>query len=170
MKPNRYQRRATPRVRPALSPRNPVTLHSAQAGAGGNAVSGGANQSPTVGQANAGNGARRPARNVMAKSRDGGMPITYYAPMERWQATTERTAGRAPARIAPQAALATHEKTLAAAASAGIRQAAMARHSILRTTGAVDVIPRTGPVWLSDDPEFAARTRDARIRSDARRI
>src|ERR1700749_331635 len=153
MKPNRYQRRATPRVRPALSPRNPVTLHSAQAGAGGNAVSGGANQSPTVGQANAGNGARRPARNVMAKSRDGGMPITYYAPMERWQPTTARTAGHAPARVANRAYdPAAIEDIRTAGIHEGIRQAAMARHSILRTTGAVDVIRGLGPVW-SDDSE-----------------
>lgn len=143
----RSRRRPIP---PALSPRTPVTLHAAESGSGGTAVSGGPNQSPTVGQAGAGGTARIPRYNTMAKRIDGGMPVTYYAPLERWQETTARTAGHAPARIAPQRALETHEKTLAAAESQGIRLAAMARHSILRTTGAVDVLPRVGPVWLND--------------------
>jgi len=132
------------RVRPAPAP---------NVNFGGTAVSGGPNQSPTVGQAGAGNGARRPASNTMAKSRDGGMPITYYAPMERWQATTARTAGNAPPRIPGRRFdEASHEKVLAAAESAGLRERAMARHSILTTTGAVDVRPRIGPIW-SDDSE-----------------
>ena len=130
------------RVRPAPAP---------NVNFGGTAVSGGPNQSPTVGQAGAGNGARRPARNVMAKSRDGGMPITYYAPMERWVGTTARTSVHAPARTAGLAYdPATRAKVGNAAESAGIRLAAMARHSILTTTGAVDVQPRVGPVWLND--------------------
>src|ERR1700749_1460882 len=125
---------------------------------GGLAVSGGADQSATVGQAGArapisGETVRRPARNVMAKSRDGGMPITYYAPMERWQPTTARTAGHAPARVANRAYdPAAIEDIRTAGIHEGIRQAAMARHSILRTTGAVDVIRGLGPVW-SDDSE-----------------
>ena len=139
-----------PVVRLAKSPRTEPARYSSTAGTGGNAVSGGANQAATVGQAGAGNGAHKPRYNTMANRRDGGMPITYYAPIERWQETTARTAGHAPARLAPQAPLETHEKTLAAAESAGLRMAAMARHSILRTNGAVDVKPRIGPIWLND--------------------
>jgi len=73
--------------------------------------------------------------------------------MERWQATTARTAGNAPPRIPGRRFdEASHEKVLAAAESAGLRERAMARHSILTTTGAVDVRPRIGPIW-SDDSE-----------------
>jgi hypothetical protein len=92
----------------------------------------------------------------MAKSRDGGMPITYYAPMERWVGTTARTSVHAPARTANRAweVDGSHEKALAAGESAGLRADAMQRHSILRTTGAVDIrrrpedTPDTAPAYL----------------------
>jgi hypothetical protein len=152
-KPNRYARRAMPRApRPALSPRVPVKLTHSEQGSGGLAVSGGANQAATVGQANAGNGARRPAGNTMRNARMGGQGITYYDPAELARESLTHANAHAPARTAnrPYSA-ATYADTLAAAESEGIRQAAMARHSILRTNGAIDVLPRTGPVW-SDDP------------------
>jgi hypothetical protein len=87
----------------------------------------------------------------MARTRDGGQGIRYYAPLERWQETTERTAGHAPARTANKRFdPATRAKDGSASVGEGIRQAAMARHSILRTTGAIDVLPRVGPVWAGE--------------------
>jgi hypothetical protein len=157
MKRNRYDlndRNAydgRPVRKPAKSPRTTPARRSVTSGTGGQYVSGGANQTATVGQAGAGGNARRPATNTMAKSKHGGMPITYYAPMERWQPTTARTAVHAPARTAGKHYdPATREDDGSASVAEGIRQAAMARHSILRTNGAIDVLPRVGPVWSDD--------------------
>ena len=118
---------------------------------GGLAVSGGSRPVPEFGQAGIGEGVRRPARNTMAKSQHGGMPITYYAPMERWQPTTEKTSVHAPARTAAKRFdPATRDADGSASVGEGIRQAAMTRHSILRTTGAIDVQPYIGPIWAGD--------------------
>jgi hypothetical protein len=75
--------------------------------------------------------------------------------MERWRGTAAGTNVTAPARTAnlPWEVDGSHEKAKAAGQFAGLRAGAMQRHSILRTTGAVDVIPRVGPVWADDDSE-----------------
>ena len=81
----------------------------------------------------------------------GGQGITYYDPAERATEALTRVSATAPARVSNRAYDAgAYQDILAAAESAGLRERAMARHSVLTTTGAVDVLPRTGPVWLSD--------------------
>jgi hypothetical protein len=160
MRHNQRKHRAEYAPRPALSPREPVILRTAQAGSGGTAVSGGSNQAATVGQAGAGarkDGQLAPTRapkyNTNAKRINGGMPITYYAPMERWTQTTDRTRSDAP-RSQPQAitkpSIDGRTATGQNAIGEGIRQTAMQRASILRTTGAVDIRRR-----LEDTPETA---------------
>lgn len=144
----RYNRIAQymPRTGEALSPRNaPPAIRASDARAYDRS------DNPTAGRNGSGDGRRR-TRNTMANARMGGRKVHYFEPAEL--DTVPRPNVQAPPRIAPQHALETHAKTLAAAEFAGHRDRAMQRHSILTTNGAVDVQPRTGPVWLSDSPNI----------------
>ena len=151
MKRNRYDlndRRAydgRPASRPALSPRNAAPAIRAS-GSPGRAMPDRSGD-PTRGITGTGDGRTR-TRNTMRNARHGGGRVHYFEPAEL--DTVPRPNVQAPPRIAPQHALETHTKTLAAAEFAGHRQAAMQRHSVLTTNGAVDVQPRIGPVWLND--------------------
>ena len=148
MKRNRYDlndRRAydgRPATRKALSPRNPAPAIRAS-----DAPTYDRSDNPVAGRTGPGDGRTR-TRNTMRNARMGGRKVHYFEPAEL--DTVPRPNVQAPPRIAPQHALETHAKTLAAAEFAGYRQAAMQRHSVLTTNGAVDVQPRIGPVWLSD--------------------
>ena len=142
----RYNRIAQylPKPGDALSPRNAAPAIRAS-GTTGRAMTDRSGD-PTSGRN--GPGTRHPARNTMRNARMGGRKVHYFEPAEL--DTVPRPNVQAPPRIAPQHALETHTKTLAAAEFAGHRQAAMQRHSVLTTNGAVDVQPRIGPVWLND--------------------
>jgi hypothetical protein len=87
----------------------------------------------------------------MRNARMGGQGISYYDPAELARESLTRPNVHAPARVANNRYdPATVDDVKSAGIGEGIRQAAMQRHSILRTTGAVDVIPRVGPMWLND--------------------
>jgi hypothetical protein len=87
----------------------------------------------------------------MRNARMGGQGITYYDPAERASEALTRPSVHAPARTAGKRYdAATREKDGSASVGEGIRQNAMQRHSILRTTGAVDVIRGLGPVWAQE--------------------
>lgn len=143
----RYRRIAQylPKPGEALSPRNPPPALQAS-GVPGRAIS---DQSgnPVAGRTGSGDGRRR-TRNTMRNAQMGGGKVHYFDASEL--DTVPRPTVSAPPRIAPQRALETHSKTLAAAQFEGYRQAAMQRHSVLTTTGAVDYRPGIGPVWLND--------------------
>jgi hypothetical protein len=137
----------------AKSPRTQAAIYRTSGGSGGNAVSGGSRPAASVGRAGAGAGARRPRYNTNAKSRDGGVSLTTYAPLEHWAETTARTS-RDAAKSQPAQITRANPKGRAAtgidAEFEGTRQAAMQTRSILATTGAVASVRGHGPVWLNE--------------------
>lgn len=152
MKHNRYDlndNRAydgRPTRKQALSPRTPAPTIRAS-GHAGRATSG-QPENPVSGITGNSNGARRPKGNTMRNARHGGGKVSYFDPAEL--DTVPRPTASAPPRIPPQRPLETHEKTLAAAETEGIRKRAMQHRSVLITNGAVGILPRTGPVWAQE--------------------
>lgn len=140
----------------ALSPRTVARPRSADRGTYGTAVSGGSGPyDPTSGRHGSGAGARRSALNTMTNRKNAGTgripyPVNKFDPAEVGHALT--TAPMAP----PMAGRRLDSEVggipavKAAAQSEGIRQTAMARRSVLITTGAVDRIDGHGPVWLQE--------------------
>lgn len=102
---------------------------------------------------------RRPGLNTMANRRMGGMSTSYRPKAEDLVGrdivtppTTARSTVHAPARVANvRYDASTYQDTLAASESAGFRNRAMQRQSVLLTNGAVDI--NRGPVWLTSDED-----------------
>jgi hypothetical protein len=148
MKPNRYARRNSPRVTLANSPR--VTPAKLESGGISGRAHAGQPADPTAGITGQTATVRRPKRNTMRNARHGGAGIRYYEPAELARESLAYTDVHAPARVANRRyEPGTYQDTLAAASAEGFRQRDMAKHSQLRTTGAVR-IDRDGPVWAND--------------------